>query len=497
MPQVPGNQKPRRWVIAALLLGAVLLRSWFFLAHDESYFDSDQAIIGLMAKHLSEGRAWPLFFYGQEYMLGVEAWLMAPVFAVLGPTVFALRLTMMLINAAAALLLWRLLTTEAKLNPWMAALAASPFALAPFMTAAHLIEAQGGNVEPFIWVLVAWMLRRRPLMLGTSLAVAFLHREFTVYAVPALGLVQLVESREHMGRLVRPWLLTAFAFLVVFQGINALKPYADLLGPGTAGVAVSTSRQDNVTLLLARANVNLPALPGRFRALATEHVPMLVGLDGFRPYLLSIGSDAHVGWRELLPLATVLAGVLAAWLLLHVLRRRELEGGAFAIYLGLVGLQSGVVYALTRDLSMFTFRYGLLALFLPVSLAALVLHDRRPVGLRAVGGALFGLLAAAALVDHATVLQRSTFAPPPPRFEPLAARLEAGGVHLARAGYWRSYVVTFLTAERVKVASNEIQRIREYQVLADQAGDGVVTIQETPCDHQTPVDIVGPWHLCK
>ena len=82
-----------------------MFRSWFFLAWDEAYFDSDQAIVGLMAKHLTEGRAWPLFFYGQEYMLGVEAWAMAPVFLVLGPTVFALHLTMVLFNVAAALLL--------------------------------------------------------------------------------------------------------------------------------------------------------------------------------------------------------------------------------------------------------------------------------------------------------------------------------------------------------------------------------------------------------
>ena len=77
----------RSALAAAVLIAAVLLRSWFFLSYDESYFDSDQAIVGLMAKHLVEGRARPLFFYGQEYMLAVEAWAMAPVFALLGPTV--------------------------------------------------------------------------------------------------------------------------------------------------------------------------------------------------------------------------------------------------------------------------------------------------------------------------------------------------------------------------------------------------------------------------
>ena len=70
-------------------------------------------------------------------------------------------------------------------------------------------------------------------------------------------------------------------------------------------------------------------------------------------------------------------------------------------------------------------------------------------------------------------------------------------MYLARAGYWRSYVVTFLTQERVIVASNEIQRIREYQQKVDAASEGVATIQESPCDGQRAFDIVGPWHLCQ
>jgi hypothetical protein len=137
---------PRAIQVVGLLVAAVVLRGWFFLAFDESYFDSDQAIVGLMAKHLSEGHAFPLFFCGQQYMLGVESWLMAPVFLALGPTVVALRLTMVLVNAVTAVALWTQLARHAGLDRWMAALVS-----APFITAAHLVEAQGGNVEPFLW----------------------------------------------------------------------------------------------------------------------------------------------------------------------------------------------------------------------------------------------------------------------------------------------------------------------------------------------------------
>ena len=62
-----------RWIIPATVAAIVLARAAIFLVSPEAHFDSDQAIVGLMAKHLSELRAFPVFFYGQTYMLGVEA----------------------------------------------------------------------------------------------------------------------------------------------------------------------------------------------------------------------------------------------------------------------------------------------------------------------------------------------------------------------------------------------------------------------------------------
>ena len=59
MPQGPRDPKSRAMFVVLVLLAAVVLRGWFFLRFDESYFDSDQAIVGLMAKHLVEGRAFP------------------------------------------------------------------------------------------------------------------------------------------------------------------------------------------------------------------------------------------------------------------------------------------------------------------------------------------------------------------------------------------------------------------------------------------------------
>src|SRR5688572_33221304 len=87
------------WICLALAAGIIALQSVVPLTV-EQYFDADQAIYGLMAKHLSEFRTFPLFFYGQNYMLGVQSWLAVPFFWIGGPTVAMLRLPLVLINGA-------------------------------------------------------------------------------------------------------------------------------------------------------------------------------------------------------------------------------------------------------------------------------------------------------------------------------------------------------------------------------------------------------------
>src|SRR5262245_40947902 len=118
-----------REVAAAIVLLVVLARSLVFVFWEQSYYDSDQAIVGLMAKHLIEGRAFPVFFYGQTYMLGVEAYLAAPVFLVAGVSVAALKFPLLLINLGVALMLLRTLEREVGLRPYVAMLPVLFFAI--------------------------------------------------------------------------------------------------------------------------------------------------------------------------------------------------------------------------------------------------------------------------------------------------------------------------------------------------------------------------------
>src|ERR671939_365164 len=101
-----------QWIASALVLALVVARSSVFVFVGASHFDSDQAVTGLMAKHLSEGRAFPVFWYGQAYLLAVEAWIAAPVMRVAGASVTALKLPLLAINVVVAWLLVRLFERE-------------------------------------------------------------------------------------------------------------------------------------------------------------------------------------------------------------------------------------------------------------------------------------------------------------------------------------------------------------------------------------------------
>jgi hypothetical protein len=75
----------------------------------------------------------------------------------------------------------------------------------------------------------------------------------------------------------------------------------------------------------------------------------------------------------------------------------------------------------------------------------------------------------------------------PNKIPELADALETRGLHVAKAGYWRAYRLTFLTEERLKIASTDYERIEEYRRLADQEGNRLLRLQDRPCPGGEPV----------
>jgi len=141
----------------AAAVALVLFRSAVWTVWEQSDFDADQAIVGLMAKHLAELRAFPLYFYGQHYLLGVEAWIAAPFFLAFGVSVPVLKTPLVLMNIAIALLLLHCLVRDAELQPWHAFAASLFFVLPPPAPASRLLASNGGNVEPLLYTLLLWL----------------------------------------------------------------------------------------------------------------------------------------------------------------------------------------------------------------------------------------------------------------------------------------------------------------------------------------------------
>src|SRR3954470_16037173 len=160
-------------LVVSIAAALVVLRALPYLLFEQLAFDSDQAIVGLMAKHLVERRAFPLFFYGQTYMLAIEAWAAAPFFVVAGANITALRLSILAWNIAFIVLLIVALRRDGALEDWWTLAPAALAAMAAPSVATQLMAAQGGIAEPFVWVIALWLLRRRPMWFGVVLAIGF------------------------------------------------------------------------------------------------------------------------------------------------------------------------------------------------------------------------------------------------------------------------------------------------------------------------------------
>jgi hypothetical protein len=466
----------------------VIARCFVYIRYEQAFFDSDQAIIGLMAKHLAEGRAFPLFFYGQPYLLGVEAWLAAPVFWIAGASVSTLHASLTLTNLAVVTLLIVGLWRGAGLRPFYGLAAATFFAFAPPLTTAFLIQANGANIEPFLFLLILWFVRDRPLWFGVILGIGFRTREFTIYAVPVLLAAQLIDGRLFQSKTIRDWLLVAVAFSAVLAGVEGLKPFADLRGPGTHGPLTPGASLSAINNVSERATVIVSEIPARIRVMAAHRLPWLVGAQATDDETAPQGRNWMV-W----PLAGGLAFAMLRTLTL-VWRSGRRPSFSFAWYVLGIGLMGAAGYVATRVVAENTPRYYLLALFIPVGVTAVFLASEPQVWLRRAMLALVIGWTVLSGVDHAHLFARYDGGREPNEPREMADALEARRLHVAQSDYWRAYKLTFLTGERVKVASTDLARIDEYQKLAASEGDQLFTIEPQPC---VGGEHLATWFLCR
>lgn len=82
--------RDRWWLAGCIILGTVY--RLYFIASTHAVIDSDEAIVGLMAKHALERGTMPIFYYGQHYMGSLEPLLVALLFSVTGLSAVSMKM---------------------------------------------------------------------------------------------------------------------------------------------------------------------------------------------------------------------------------------------------------------------------------------------------------------------------------------------------------------------------------------------------------------------
>ncbi len=237
----------KHWpLLCALLIGATLKAGLLYA--EVVPFNADEAVVGLMARHILQG-ARPVFFYGQVYLGSLDAWLVAGAFALFGESVLAIRLVQV------ALYLGTIATTywlgrKIYASAWIANAAALFVAIPAVNVTLYTTATLGGYAETLLIGNILFLLALHLgeggahwggwLLFGLLGGLGFWTFPLVmVYLVPAV-IYLVVARRRPLGR----WVLAALGFAAgaapwwtytVRQGAATV---AELSGSAIAGASL-------------------------------------------------------------------------------------------------------------------------------------------------------------------------------------------------------------------------------------------------------------------
>lgn len=483
----------------ALAALVVVARGAVFMAPGVR-MDADQAITGLMAMHIADGRAFPLYYYGQNYLLAVEAYLAAPVMWVLGPTEVALKLPVLAMNVVTALLLvWH--AGRAGVRPWLALVAALPVALPPIVIGTRLMEAMGGNVETPFYALLLWTVRGRPWAFGAVTALALAHRELAAYPLAALLALEGLRGAWRSRAVIERWAVAALLVAATQTALVAVRPFAAMFGPGTMARPMDVELT-SASLLRGHMCLGPERWPARSARIAFEHLPMMAG--GLPGPLQVVGVSTGMGQGNpgAFPwvLALVGAGLLAGAAAARAAAPPDGDRGVDAVpdrwlpwFLIASGAISTLVYGFVScaQINPNTLRYDLLLVCVPAGAVLAGLRHRIAAVRAALVAGMLVWIAPQADDYRALGAEVASGRWPDHRGQAIAM-LEARGLTALWGDFRLANVLTFRAAERITVASLESQRIDLYADRARAAH--APTVQTGACVRGEQL-VPGVW-LC-
>ena len=139
----------RRHVLFVGVVVLIAAARFAILLTSQTHVHSDEAIIGLMGKHILEGRYFPFYMYGQPYNAGAawEAYLAAIAFALVGVSVISLKGCIVVLSLIVLFLFYRM--CMALYDQRTALLATIVFALMPSLLKWHF------QVRGYSWYFVS------------------------------------------------------------------------------------------------------------------------------------------------------------------------------------------------------------------------------------------------------------------------------------------------------------------------------------------------------
>ncbi|HET91516.1 MAG TPA: hypothetical protein ENN99_12390 [Chloroflexi bacterium] len=439
------RERRRIWPLVPILVGAVGLKV-LLLVLNAVPFNSDEAVVALMARHILRGER-PWFFYGQAYMGSLDAYLVAGAFRLLGERVLAIRLVQIVLFVGALWTGYEVVVrfTGDRRAAWLATVL---MAFPPVLLTLYTTATLGGYGEALLagHLLLWWGHRlgyedaqRWTLWLAWGLVGGFGFWAFglvLVYLAP-VGLWLLWRLR---ARTWRGYLLAAVGFVMgslpwwlgnlgrVDAGV------AELFGSAIRSTVTAGSFLGDVGMRLFNAVVfGLPALFGLRFPWSVTGAPLWLAGPALALYLGALGYGLRRRDRE--------GAALSGWLLLWSVAGALLLGFLLTPF----GGDPSGRYFLPLYLPLFTF----------TAEALLVLWER--VGRWA--GALLGAVLAFNLVGTA---QAALTNPPgiTTQFEAITQVdhrydgalidfLRAHGGTRGYANYWVTFPIAFLSGEEI------------------------------------------------
>ncbi len=508
VPTAPGRWsrlrgvRAHRAIIAAVGAGLVclaLVLRLAVLANAEWTIDGDEAVVGVMAQDILRG-ARPVFFYGQVYLGSLEAYLVAPLFALFGVSSVVLKAAPMLLSVVHVLLVYWLAVRA--FNPWIGAVAGLLAAVPPLYITVNAGRALGGYPETLVF---------GDLLLLLAVVAAPGNRLRPAYFA-AMGLTAGVGVWTHL--LIAHYLLPVGLFLLVREPLLPLR-LSFWIAVAWALVGSAPLWQFNLANHWATVAyfVNGAAEAGTVSLRAI----LIFWLQAPLSYALGI---AHP-WGPLSPVLgmvralVVVAGLL--WLGEHALRDSHWRRGAarsvspavlllaFVLFLPVLYVVTGYgAWALLAPDIDFTGRYLLpVATVAPIVIAGLAVSLARTSVFLAVATAGAILAANAGTytgVDYKIVFQTPYFccwAPLPSSHTQLIANLKERGIELVIANHWVGHRLIF-ESERtlpafdyfdVKAAGGS-DRFPEYGELLerDPAPKLAYVLVRSPDEERLPLD---------